>query len=86
MTEAGTVSVNVGRVEVGDVVTIPGTSMHRCRVRLIRSAVPGAVWLYLADSITDWPLRGHVALTLDRTVLRHHKSPVVDPDQIPEDG
>lgn len=75
----------VAKVEVGDIVTIPGTSMQRCRVRMVRSPVPGVIWLYLADALTDWPLRGHVALTLDRTVVRHHAA-VVDPDQIPEDG
>lgn len=75
----------VAEVDVGDIVTIPGTSMQRCRVRMVRSPVPGVIWLYLADAVTDWPLRGHVALRLDRTVLRHHAA-AVDPDQIPEDS
>lgn len=78
-------ATGVAKVEVGDIVTIPGTSMQHCRVRMVRSPVPGVIWLYLADAVTDWPLRGHVALTLDRTVLRHHAA-AVDPDQIPEDG
>ncbi|MGY0387382.1 hypothetical protein ACWZJV_10455 [Nocardioides sp. WG-D5] len=77
-------NVSAGRIEIGDVITIPGTPMRRCRVRLIRSAVPGVVWLYLTDS-TGKRIRRHVALPLDQSILRHHTTPF-DPDQIPEDG
>lgn len=78
--------VGVSRVQVGDIVTIPGTSLDRCRIRLVRSPVPGVIWLYLADSNTDWPLRGHVALPLNRSVLRHGVTAPVDPDVAPEDN
>ncbi|MER6971921.1 hypothetical protein ABT304_12735 [Nocardioides sp. NPDC000445] len=77
-------NVSASRIEIGDVITIPGTPMRRCRVRLIRSAAPGVVWLYLTDS-TGERLRRHVALPLDQSVLRHHTAPS-DPEQIPEDG
>lgn len=85
MTEDATESVSVGRIEVGDVVSIPGTSIHRCRVRLLRSAVPGVVWLYLADA-TGAKLPRHVALPVDHDILRHATTPAIDPAQLPEDG
>ena len=79
-------TVSVTRVGIGDIVSIPGTPVDRCRVRMVRSPVPGVIWLYLADPSTDWPLRGHVALPLDRNVLRHHATASTDSDQVPEDS
>lgn len=86
MTGDATVEVRVSRIEVGDVITIPGTPMRRCRVRLIRSAVAGVAWLYLTDLATGERIRRHVALPLDQLILRHHATQVVDLDQTPEDG
>lgn len=79
--DASTEPVSVVRVEVGDLVTIPGTSMRRCRVRLIRSSIPGVVGLYLTDSTTGHRLRRHIVLPLNQRVLRHRTAPEVDHDQ-----
>lgn len=81
-----TEAVSIGRVEAGDIITIPGTSVHRCRVQMVRSAVPGVLWLYLADSITGKRLRGHVAMPLNRSVMRHHATRTSDSKRVPDDS
>lgn len=84
MIEGPNDAVSIGRVQVGDILTIPGTSVHRCRVRMVRSAVPGVVWLYLAASTTGERLRGHVALPLNHSVLRH-RTTAADSGRFPDD-
>ena len=84
--ENSTVAVSVGSIAVGDVVTIPGTSVHQCRVQIVRSAVPGVVWLYLTDPTTGHRIRGHVALPINRSVLRHSTTPAAESDQTPDDS
>lgn len=79
-------SVTAARIEVGDIIALPGTTAYRCRVQMVRSAVPGVVWLYLADSTTGERLRGHVALPLNQKVARHSTRVSGEPDRIPDDG
>lgn len=79
-------TVSLSQVEVGDIVTIPGTPAHRCRVRMVRSAAPGVIWLYLTEPTTGERLRGHIALPFDRSVLRHHATTASATDQVPDDG
>ena len=71
MVAEGTESIPAAWVDVGDVITLPGASVYRCLVQMVRSVVPGVVWLYLVDTKTGERLRGHVALPLNQTVLRH---------------
>jgi hypothetical protein len=79
-------SVTAARIEVGDIITLPGASAYRCRVQMVRSAVPGVVWLYLVDSTTGRRLRGHVAVPLNQKVARHSTRAPGEPDRIPDDG
>ncbi|GAA1549321.1 hypothetical protein GCM10009788_58950 [Nocardioides humi] len=81
MKEAGA-SVTAAQLEPGDVVTIPGVS-GRCRIQIVRSAVPGVVWLYVVDASSGVRRRGHVALPLHQVVVRHTgaASPAVDPEE-----
>lgn len=82
--DEGTVeTVTAAQVEPGDVVTLPGVT-GRHRVQLARCAVPGVVWLYVADAVTGVRRRGHVALALHQEVTRHASSSVRR-DPAPED-
>ncbi len=83
MVEDTAETVTAAQVEPGDVVTLPGVS-GRHRVQLARCAVPGVVWLYVADATTGARRRGHVALTLHQEITRHG-SPFPRHDRAPED-
>ncbi|GAA4081297.1 hypothetical protein ACFFOS_25050 [Nocardioides kongjuensis] len=73
--DEGTVeTVSIAQLEPGDVVTLPGVP-GRCRIQVARSAVPGVVWLYVADAVTGVRRRGHVALPLHQDVTRHGAAP-----------
>ena len=65
-----TESISVGRVRVGDIVTLAGTTVHRCQIQAIKSVVPGVRWLYLTDQ-SGRRLPAHVALPLNQALARH---------------
>lgn len=67
---APTESISVGRVRVGDIVTLPGTAVDRCHVQAIKSVVPGVRWLYLTDQ-AGRRLPAHFALPLNQGLLLH---------------
>lgn len=77
--ESSTVSISVGRVRVGDVVSLPGTTVHRCLVQAIKSVGPGVRWLYLTDQ-AGRRLSAHVALPLNQALLLHELDERVDGD------
>lgn len=81
-----TETIAASQVGVGDLVSLPGSSVHQSRVQMVRSAVPGVVWLYLIDSQTGERRRGHVALPVNQTLLRHRAGPATSLDWAPEDS
>ena len=68
--ESPTESINVGRVRVGDLITLPGTAIHRCHVQAIKSVGPGVRWLYLTNH-AGRRLPAYVALPLNQALLLH---------------
>lgn len=82
-TSSETQMITADQVHVGDVVTIPGTSVAGCRVRAVRSAASDAVWLYFVDA-AGARLRGHLAVPLDKALIRHSTGSSSEPER-PED-